>query len=82
MAKYAKMPASLYALKNPKGVILWNTINVAKKDIWFNGGFGAVSAEQGNDWVKQFWKELNASVLSAKQLGYKFVKVQIKEKRS
>ena len=70
-----KMKA-LWAMKDPDGNIYEDTLANTKTDAW---NFNHVAIREGTAWATKYWKRWNASVASAKRLGWKFVKVNIVE---
>jgi len=71
-----------WAIKGPNGRLISSTIAPTKDECW-DYGYLALAHYEGADWEAEFWKRRDASIASAKALGYKFVRVEIREvKRS
>ena len=65
-----------WALTDPKGKLVEGTFGPTKSAIWENG-YWAVAAREGDEWREKYWKRWDASIRSARRLGYKFVRVNI-----
>jgi hypothetical protein len=66
----------LWAMKTPEGEILTDTIATTKQDTW---DYNAVARREGEAWATKYWKRWDASIASAKRLGWKFVQVKVVE---
>jgi len=66
----------MWALLTPKGKILKDTVAPTRGECW-ERGFWAVSARQGDQWQRLYWKRWDASIQSARRLGYQIRRVSV-----
>lgn len=71
-----KLIATWWAVQSPTSGIFKATIRATMRESWEHG-FSMVSFEQGREWHGKYWKRWDASIRSAKKLGYKFIRVRI-----
>ena len=65
---------ALWCAKDPKGKLLWTTLSDNKEDVVYEL-FGLMTAQ----FQSEHWKNVETSKKAYKKLGYKFVKVELKE---
>ena len=66
-----------WALTDKKGRIFESTVRQSKNECWEHG-YSMVAFEEGLAWSQKYWKRWDASIKSAKHLGYKFIRVEIR----
>lgn len=64
------------------GKVFVETIAERKSDVWCgshwgHSGYDVVSRLEGQEWRQKYWKRLEASMESARRLGYRIVKVNV-----
>ena len=75
----------LWVLKSPEGRLIWRTLAEHDTDrhktpqdaVWSSGGYDWVAAQEGQQWQAKSWKKWQASIESAKRLGWSFVEVTL-----
>jgi hypothetical protein len=66
-----------YCLRDKNGKLHEETLGKSIVECWFNGGFDFVSSKEGQKWRKDYWCREQASIKSAKRLGYSFQEMKL-----
>jgi hypothetical protein len=71
--------AKLYCLRGKDGTLYHSTMAGTKTEVWGNECYFIVADEEGDAWRNKYWKRWDASMASAKRLGWNIVPVVIRE---
>jgi hypothetical protein len=69
---------AMYALKLKSGALASDTLAFSKTECW-GKAYDHVAYYEGEEWGRKYWKRWEASLRSARKLGYRIVSVKLVE---